>query len=126
MGVTYTGQFAEQTVVEADLAGELVVFPNDPAAAAEWLAEGFVTPMRIDEQTVLQSVRGEGPNLTHNYEVADEFAGVTDFGKANVTTQNCSTAPFTAYLRNGVVIEHIYKRADGTEMGSIVVTAADC
>jgi len=124
-GVALTVQ-SEMAAEELLSSGDLVPYDADPAVAVVALAAGVETPMAIDELTTLVRVEPDGSVLRYVYEVSGNQTQLNDSAVTGLIQQNCNFEPLTPFIQNGITLEHLYLRLDGSEIGTVAVTKEIC
>lgn len=91
------------------------------AAAAE-----IQLPIVIDEVTTLTSTVADGNRLLHTFVVAIDDVTLNDQHRSTIEQYVCADEMMISLLRNGATIEEVFIKADGSAIGSIVVTQDEC
>ncbi len=83
-------------------------------------------PQVVDETTTLLRVETQGPELRYVYEVDPPADLLPANMRMGLIQQNCAYDGLTAVIDAGAVVEHVYLRKDGSEIGVIEVTRQAC
>jgi len=124
--IAYSEITATQVVEDAIASGELVGLDQDPSEAVVALAAGIETPMVVDETTTLIRMEPDGTVLRYVYEVSRDMEFVPPSMRTGLIQQNCNFELMTPFIQNGVTLEHLYLRRDGSEIGTVTVTKEIC
>ena len=90
------------------------------------MAAEVQTPIVIDETTTLMRIEAIGPELRYVYEVAQRLDFLSADTRIGVLAQNCTYDGLTRVLKAGAIINHVYLRKNGSEIGNIQVTRQAC
>jgi hypothetical protein len=85
-----------------------------------------VPSLRVDETTNLLRAVGDGTILRYVYEVSTNVGVLPLSMRTGLVQQNCTYDLLRPLIEAGAIIEHIYKRTDGSEIGVVTVTRDDC
>ena len=117
---------SEMEAEEMIASGELVPYDQDPAAAVVALAAGIETPMVVDETTTLIRMEYDSTVLRYVYEVSNDPDSLAASMRSGLIRQNCGFKPLTPFIQNGVTLEHVYLRKNGSEIGTVTVSKVIC
>jgi hypothetical protein len=130
------GKLAEQEV--AALAQKAKSDPAMQQAGIEMMLRGQgleatlrrmaagVQSNRVDEATTLLRVDGDGTTLRYIYEVSTDGMALSDAMRTGVLKHNCALEALRPVIQAGATIEHVYRRRDGSEIGTVLVTRQLC
>ena len=90
------------------------------------IALGVATPSPVDETTSIVKVEGDGTILRYTYEVSVDVAELPDSMRAGLVTQNCNYMAMRPVIEAGGVLQHVYLRQDGSEIGTVDVNSRVC
>lgn len=85
-----------------------------------------VQSQRVDETTTLLRVEGDGTTLRYIYEVSADAVALPTSMRIGLLTQNCTYAALRPVIEAGATVEHLYRRLDGSEIGTVTVTRELC
>lgn len=85
-----------------------------------------VSPQRVDENTNLVRVEGDGSILRYIYEVTINVATLPEDMQAVLLQHNCSYPAIRPVIYAGATLEHVYRSRDETEIGTFTVTREIC
>lgn len=105
---------------------DMMIRASGLEATLREVALGVPTPSKIDEVTTIVQVVRDGVTLRYLYEVESDVSSLPNTLRAGLTEQNCNYAPLTPLLNAGAILEHVYRKLDGTEIGVIQVDRATC
>jgi hypothetical protein len=94
--------------------------------ALETIATESQVPIALDEVTTLALIKADGSRLMRTYVVTRGDFILTDQFRAKIRDIVCAYAPFTPLLRAGATIEEVYVKADGSLIGTHVVSQHSC
>lgn len=123
---TYSEIAATKVVEDAMASGEMVAFDQNPEQAVVALAAGVQTPMVVDETTTLIRMDTDGAVLRYVYEVSNNPDLLPVTMRTGLVQQNCNYQQLAPFIQNGVTLEHLYLRLDGSEVGLVTVTREIC
>jgi hypothetical protein len=115
-----------QLVEDAMASGELTAFNRSPADMAVAMAASIEAPMVVDELTTLVRMEANGTVLRYVYELSGEQTQLNGSAVTMIIQQNCNFEPLTPYIQDGLILEHLYLRMDGSEIGTVAVTKEIC
>ncbi len=90
------------------------------------MAAGVRTPMNIDETTTLLRMETQGAEMRYVYEVDAPMDLVPAGMRSELENMNCTNAGLKRVIDAGALIEHVYLRKDGSEIGTVQVTRQIC
>ena len=85
-----------------------------------------VPSQRVDETTILMRVVAEGTTLRYVYEVSTNLDSLPSSMRTGLVQHNCTYQALSPAIEAGAIIEHVYRRTDGGEIGVVTVTRAIC
>jgi hypothetical protein len=85
-----------------------------------------VLPMRINATTRFVSIAAKDDRLQRTYEISRDGFAFNDRFIALIENSICENSYMTLFLREGVTIEEIYERTDGTLLGRQTVSQDTC
>jgi hypothetical protein len=83
-------------------------------------------PIKVDEKTTLARIEADGTQLRRTYVVQLDSATISEEFRSSSRAWICAHAPFVPLLRAGSTFREVYMKADGSPIGSVMVTREEC
>ncbi|MBD3678457.1 MAG: hypothetical protein HUJ27_08650 [Rhodobacteraceae bacterium] len=83
-------------------------------------------PAQVDQATTLDGAEVADRNLRFLYTVGFDAPELPDTLRTALSNQICRNAGLRPLLVTGATISHVYRREDGSEIGSVDITWAGC
>jgi hypothetical protein len=85
-----------------------------------------VPSQQVDETTTLLRVLSDGTTLQYVYEVSTNLNLLPMSVRMGLVQHNCTLDALRPVIDAGATIEHVYQRADNSEIGVVTVTRDIC
>lgn len=85
-----------------------------------------VPSQRIDEVTTLKRVLGDGTTLRYIYEISADLDALPRSTRFSLVQHNCEYEALRPVIEEGAIVEHVYQRTDGSEIGVVTITPDVC
>jgi len=85
-----------------------------------------VPNQRIDEMTMLLRVESDGKTLRYIYELSTNTESLPESMRSGLVRHNCTYQAMSPIIEAGAIIEHVYSRPDGSEIGIVTVSRDLC
>lgn len=90
------------------------------------LVANTMTPMTVDEATILQRMDARGARLIYTYTTTMDLDALPDVITSRLKANNCPDMLLQQLIEAGAMIEHTYLRVDGSKIGTVTIDSAAC